>query len=46
MLHFQREDLSIDQDGEFDTKTLKYAAYERYSLGWGNWRGLVGNEGV
>jgi hypothetical protein len=46
MLHFQREELLPSEDNDFDTKNLKYAAYERFSLGWADWRGLYGNQGA
>jgi hypothetical protein len=46
MLHFQREALEPSDDGDHDTKNLKYAAYERYSMGWGDWRGVFGNPGA
>lgn len=46
LLHFQREALSFDEDGTFDSKVQKYACYERYSVKWGNWRALSGNAGA
>jgi hypothetical protein len=42
---FQREDASFRQDGDFDTDNLKYKAYERYSSGWTDWRGVFGSAG-
>lgn len=43
---FQREEASFAQDGDFDTSNLKYKAYERYSTGWSDWRGLYGTPGA
>jgi hypothetical protein len=45
MLSFERDPMVFDEDNDFDTKNLKYAAYERYSPGWGNWRGAYGSAG-
>lgn len=44
--HFQRNELSFDEDGQFDSKVQKYACYERYSVKWANWRGAFGNAGA
>ena len=46
LTHFQREPLSFSEDGAFDTKTQKYACYERYSVKWANWRGARGSQGA
>lgn len=43
---FQREAATFAQDGDFDTSNLKYKAYERYSTGWSDWRGLYGSAGA
>ena len=43
---FQREAATFDQDDDFDTKNLKYKAYERYSVGWSDPRALFGTPGV
>ncbi|WP_213775106.1 hypothetical protein [Bradyrhizobium sp. dw_78] len=43
---FQREELSLDNDNDFDTKNLKAHSYERYSVGWSDWRQLFGTAGV
>src|SRR3546814_529320 len=43
---FQREEVDFAQDGDFDTSNLKYKAYERYSTGWSDWRGLYGTPGA
>jgi hypothetical protein len=41
--YFQRSPLETDVFTDFDTKSLKVSAEERYSFGWSNWRGVVGN---
>lgn len=46
MLHFQRDPMDFGEDNDFDTKNQKYAAYERYSGGWANWRGAYGSAGA
>lgn len=43
---FQRERAAFSQDGDFDTDNLKYKAYERYSAGWTDPRGLYGSAGA
>ncbi len=43
---FQREEADFAQDEDFDTSNLKYKAYERYSTGWSDWRGLYGSPGA
>lgn len=43
---FQREEVEFAQDTDFDTSNLKYKAYERYSTGWSDWRGLFGTPGA
>jgi len=46
MTMFEREAISFSQDNDFDTKNAKAAAYERYSVGWSDWRGVFGSQGV
>lgn len=46
LLHFQREGLLPSEDGDHDTKNLKYAAYERYSVGFADFRGLYSSPGA
>lgn len=46
MTHYERKALSFDQDNDFDTKNAKAAAYERYSFGWSDWRGVFGSAGA
>ena len=43
---FVREGCSFDQDNDFDTKNAKAATYERYSVGWTDWRNVFGTPGV
>jgi len=43
---FQREDISFEQDNDFDTKNAKAASYERYSVGWTDWRDVWGSAGA
>jgi hypothetical protein len=45
LIHFEREAYELGQDGDFDTKNLKYAGYERYSFGWSDFRGAYSNGG-
>ena len=46
MVMFRREGISFDQDNDFDTKNAKAACYERYSVGWTDWRQTWGTPGV
>lgn len=43
---FERVKAEFRQDGDFDTDNLKYKAYERYSTGWSDWRGIYGTPGA
>lgn len=43
MKMFQREEAAFAQDGDFDTSNIKYKGYERYSVGWSDFRGLYTN---
>ena len=43
---FTREATSFTKDNDFDTKNAKAMAYERYSFGWGDWRGVFGTPGA
>jgi hypothetical protein len=44
--YYERETARLEQDNEFDTKNGKYSGYERYSVGWSDWRGLYGSPGA
>ncbi len=46
MTMFEREAISFSQDNDFDTKNAKAAAYERYSVGWSDFRGVYGSQGA
>lgn len=43
---FQRRALQLTQDNDFDTTNARMKATERYSVGWSDWRGLVGSPGA
>lgn len=45
MKFYTRKGISFDQDNDFDTKNLKAASYERYSMGWTDPRGVFGSNG-
>lgn len=46
MKHFQRTPLEFGEDGVFDNKVMKYAAYERFTASWADWRGVWVNAGA
>jgi hypothetical protein len=46
MIAFQREEMDFAEDNDFDTKNLKYAAYERWTPGAGDFRGIFGTSGA
>lgn len=46
LISYQRRALDIEKDEDFDTENRKHKATERYSAGWGDWRGIYGNQGV
>ena len=43
---FERVANEFTQDNDFDTENAKAKAYERYSFGWTDWRGLYGSPGA
>jgi len=43
---YQRVPLSFKPDGDFDTGNAKYKGRERYSFGWGDFRGVYGSPGA
>jgi hypothetical protein len=43
---YERDAVMFDQDNDFDTKNAKAACYERYSVGWSDWRSVYGTAGV
>lgn len=46
MRGFDRIRVEFTQDNDFDTDNAKAKAYERYSFGWSDWRGLFGSPGA
>lgn len=46
MIHFNREEMSFDQDNDFDTKNAKAKEYTRFSFGVTDWRQLYGTQGA
>lgn len=44
--HFQRVAMEFSRDKDFDTDNAKAKAYERYSYGWTDWRGVYGSQGA
>ena len=40
MIGYTRQAYEFDTDNDFDTKNARASAYERYSVGWTDWRGL------
>lgn len=46
MKMFQRVAAEFAQDGDFDTGNIKYKAYERYSVGATDFRGIYGTPGA
>lgn len=46
MKMFARVAAEFAQDGDFDTYNVKYKGYERYSVGWSDWRGVYGSTGA
>jgi len=43
---FNREKIGFGRDNDFDTMNAKAKAYERYSVGWTDWRGCYGSPGA
>lgn len=43
---FQRRALEFTKDNEFSTENAMAKATERYSIAWGDWRGVFGSEGA
>ena len=46
MVAFQREEMDYAEDNDFDTKNMKYAFYERWVPGVGDFRGIYGSQGA
>lgn len=43
---FQRIGVEFRKDNDFDTDNAKAKGYERYSVGWTDWRAVYGTEGA
>ena len=43
---FERKKFEFTKDNDFDTDTAKAKGYERYSMGWTDWRSLYGSPGA
>ena len=43
---FERRDVAIDNDTDFDSENMKFKASERYSVGWSDPRGIFGSPGA
>jgi len=46
MTMFQRDSYPLKRDNDFDTDNAKAKAYDRYSVGWTDWRGVYGSAGA
>lgn len=46
LIVFQRQELQFEQDNDSDTKNAKAKSWERYSAGWGDFRGVFGSQGT
>lgn len=46
LIVFNRRDVALEKDSDFDTGNYKHKATERYVPGWGDWRGAFGSAGA
>lgn len=46
LISYQRDDMEFERDNDFDTKNAKASGYERYGVGWDDWRGTIGTPGA
>ena len=46
MKMYQRHSYDLKQDNDFDTDTAKAKTYDYYSVGWSDFRGVVGSPGA
>lgn len=44
--HFQRRDMEIVNDDDFDSENMKFKASDRYVFGWTDPRGIYGSQGA
>lgn len=46
MKFYQRDRIKLEQDNDFSTKNALALSYDRYSVGWTDWRGLFASPGA
>lgn len=46
MVMYNRRDMRLEQDGDFDTSNMRFKGSNRYSLGIVDWRGVFGSPGA
>lgn len=46
LMTFTRTPVEFDKDEDFGTMNARAKAYERYSFGWSDWRGIIGSQGA
>lgn len=46
LIHYERTPATFDADNDFDTKNMKFSAYERYVFTSVDFRGVYGSEGA
>lgn len=46
MKMYQRDSWDLKKDNDFDTQNAKAATYDRYSVGWSDWRGVYASPGA
>ncbi|RLC69144.1 MAG: hypothetical protein DRH97_00735 [Chloroflexi bacterium] len=46
MTMYQRDNIGLQEDNDFDTMNLKAFSYDRYSVGWTDFRGMYGSAGA
>jgi hypothetical protein len=42
---YQRDSFDLEKDNDFDSSNVKAKTYDRYSVGWSDWRGVYGTSG-
>ena len=46
MIMFDRDHIPLERENDFNTKNALAASYDRYSVGWTDWRGVYGSPGA
>jgi len=46
LMSMWRNDATLEQDNDFDTKNARASSYIRFATGVGDWRGAFGNQGA